>query len=122
MADDAAQDLRGGVMQGGLLDRRVTFQRQVLADDGLGDHVAGWSDLMTVWASKADVSDGEQWRASQAQAHVTTRFRVRWSEAAAGVTPADRLLCEGEVYNIAGRKEIGRRVAVEFTAARLTDR
>lgn len=105
------------------LDRRVTLLRAAVVDDGLQSG-PDWDEpvtLGTVWASKADISDGERWRAGQVQAHVTTRFRLRWSSVTAGLTAKDRVTCEGRTYDIVAVKEIGRREGVEITAAARTD-
>lgn len=102
----------------GHLDRRVQFRRATLVDDGFGQSQV-WADLgAPVFAAKADLSDGERWRAGEVAAHVTARFRVRWSAFAASITPADRLSCEGREYDIAGIKEVeGRRRFLEITAS-----
>lgn len=108
-------------MQAGPLDRRIQFRRAGIGDDGLSASEA-WADYGSpVWASKADISDGERWRAGEVAAHVTTRFQVRWSLFTAGITPKDRLVCEGRTYDITGIKEIGRRERIEITTAARTD-
>lgn len=109
-------------VKAGALDRRVQVRRAVLSDDGLGQ-VLSWADHgAPVWAAKKDISDGERWRAAEVQAHVTTRFTLRWSPFAAGITPKDHLVCEGLEYEITGVKEgPGRRVSIEITAAARTD-
>jgi SPP1 family predicted phage head-tail adaptor len=108
--------------QAGQLDRRVQFRRATLADDGYTTAAETWADLgAPVWASKADISDGERWRAGEVQAHITTRFRVRWSTFSAGITPKDRLVCAGVTYDISGIKEVGRRELLEITAAARAD-
>jgi SPP1 family predicted phage head-tail adaptor len=108
-------------MQAGPLDRRLQFRRATITDDGLAKSET-WADHGSpVWAAKADVSDGERWRAGEVAAHITTRFRVRWSLFTAGITPKDRLACEGRSYDITGIKEIGRREGLEITAAARAD-
>lgn len=103
-------------MQAGNLDRRVQFRRAALTDDGFGS-VETWADLGSeVWAAKADIPDGERWRAGAVAASVTTRFQLRWSGFSTGITPKDRLVCEGREYDITGIKEIGRREGLEITA------
>jgi len=103
------------------LDRRVQFRKVALASDGFG-FAEAWADEGAPQpASKKDISDGERWRAGEVQAHVTTRFVVRWSEFTASVTPAWRLVCEGLEYDIAGKKEIERRRYLEITAAARND-
>jgi hypothetical protein len=49
------------------------------------------------------------------------RFTVRWSPFTAGISPKDRLTCEGVEYDITGIKEIGRRVGVEISASARAD-
>lgn len=109
-------------MTSGALDRLVQFLRASDVDDGLAVTEVFAVHGAPVWASRADVSDGERWRAGEVQAHVTTRFRVRWSSLTAGLTPRDRLECEGRQYDITGIKEVeGRRRMFEITAAARID-
>ena len=103
-------------------DRRVQFRRAALSQGGFGQ-VETWANHGPVTpAEKRDVSDAERMRANEIQAHITTRFRVRWSAFTAGLTPKDRLICEGLVYDISGIKEIGRREFLEITAGARADR
>jgi head-tail adaptor len=55
------------------------------------------------------------------QANITTRFVVRYSAFSAGITPVDRLTCEGQEFDIVGIKQIGRRDFLEITAAARAD-
>lgn len=109
-------------MAAGSLDRLVQFQRYAEEDDGFG-MVEFWTDYgAPVWASKEDISDGERWRAHEVAASITARFVVRWSDFTAGITPKDRLVCEGVSYDISGKKEgKGRRQWIEFTCAARND-
>jgi len=104
------------------MDRRVQFQRFTDADDGFST-VQNWANHGTaVWAQKTDVSDAERFRASEVSAIITSRFVVRHSTFTAGITPKDRLVCEGVTYDISGKKEgKGRRVSFEITAAARAD-
>lgn len=103
------------------LDRRVQFRAKSLVSDGMG-YAEEWADEGDPQpASKADISDGERWRAGEVQAHVTARFVVRSSEFARGVTPAWRMVCEGREYDIFGVKELDRRRFIEITAAARND-
>lgn len=105
----------------GLFDRKLQFRRAALVDDGFSS-VETWSNLgAAVWASKADISDGERWRAGAVAASVSARFRVRWSNLSSGITPADRLVCDGREYDIANIKELGRKVGFEITASARAD-
>lgn len=109
-------------MKAGALDRRVTFRRATATENEFNEDVEAWVFLGAVWASKADVSDGERVRASQVGASITTRFQVRHSAVTAGLTPSDQLFCEARLYEIAAIKELGRRVGLEITAKALADR
>ena len=114
-------------MTPGHLDRRVQFLRLTLSNDEFGPSEVWYGDERDnhgsrVWAKKTEVSDGERWRAGEVAAHVTSRFLVRWSSFTAGLTPKDRLICEGRTYDIVGIKETeGRRQWLEITAAARID-
>lgn len=98
------------------LDRRVSFLRSTLIDDGYqqieGPFIPHGG---VVWAAKMPVSDSEKFRNGVVDVTVTTRFQVRWSSFMAGITREDRLVCEGVEYGIAGIKEIGRREGIEIS-------
>lgn len=108
-------------MRAGELDRRITLQRAVMVPNSLNELVPQWADLATVFAQYLPISDGERIRAQQVGAFATARFRVRWSALTAGLTAKDRIVFEGQVFEIAGVKELQRRVGVEITAAALVD-
>jgi SPP1 family predicted phage head-tail adaptor len=106
----------------GDLDRRVQFGRATVTHDGLTS-VEAFANLGSpVWASKRDVTDVEKARAAEMQASITTRFVVRWSGLTAGLTPKDRLTCEGTDYDITGIRELGRRNMLEITASARADK
>jgi SPP1 family predicted phage head-tail adaptor len=108
-------------MGAGKLDRRVQFQRFTLVDDGFAE-TEQWADHGgKVWASKVDVSDGERLRADQVAANLTARFVVRHSAFAADLTAKDRIVYNGETFNIFGIKEIGRSEGLEITAGARVD-
>lgn len=113
----------------GSLDRRIQFRRAQGADDGFTS-ASGWNAAdpaadnlgSPVWAAKHDISDSERFRAGEEAASITTRFTVRWSSFTRTITPADRLVCEGTVYEITGIKEgLGRREWLEITCAARSD-
>jgi SPP1 family predicted phage head-tail adaptor len=109
------------VIGAGDLDRRVQFRRATLTDTGYGLVESFANHGTPVWAHRRDVSDGERWRAGEVQAHITARFRVRSSAFTRDLSPKDRLICEGRVYDISGIKELDRRRTLEITAAARSD-
>ena len=106
------------------LDRLVQFQRATLSDDGFGQ-VETWADHGSpIWALRQDVTDGEKFRAAEIQATLSTRFHVRSTPFTRDITPRDRLVSEGQSFNIVGVKEAqayGRRQLLEVTCAGRTD-
>ena len=108
----------------GALDRRITLQRATEgAQDGFGQPATTWATLATVWASRADVSDGERVSAGQRDSALMARFVIRSSIAARSVTTQDRLTHEGATWQIKGVKETGdgRLRFIEITAVKDSD-
>ncbi|SDW78187.1 phage head closure protein [Roseicitreum antarcticum] len=117
-------------MSAGRLNRRIQFRRGTMVSDGFGTRLE-WNAAQPeadnhgtpVWAEKADISDGERWRAGEVGAQITTRFKVRYSPFTAGITPKDRIAFDGLTYNIHGIKEPPgtRRQWIELTASARND-
>jgi SPP1 family predicted phage head-tail adaptor len=112
------------MVRAGDLDRRITLQR--LSESGsnaFNEPVEVWTDLATIWARRADISDSERMAAGQVGAALTSRFVVRSSSITRTMTPADRIFYAGSVWNIFGIKETraGRNQYLEITAAREAD-
>jgi SPP1 family predicted phage head-tail adaptor len=105
-------------MQAGKMDRRVTFQKQSTDRDELGQYENIWTDEFTVWARATPISDGEKFGGAEVKAYATHRFQIRYSTAAALVTPTWRMVFEGATFDISGIKEIGRREGFEITATK----
>jgi SPP1 family predicted phage head-tail adaptor len=110
---------RGGAE---ILDQQVTILRAAYTENDLGEQVATWVPLTTVWASKTDIRDSERFAAQEVASTITTRFRFRWSSLVADVTPEDRATCEDREYEIVAVKEIGRREGLELTASARAER
>ena len=101
----------------GRLDRRVQFLRASAVDDGLQSRPGSYAVLGSpVWASRADVSDGEAVTMGQERGVLTSRFVVRRSVFSLGITAKDRLQCDGREYHIQGIKEARRPEFLEITA------
>jgi SPP1 family predicted phage head-tail adaptor len=108
----------------GSLDRRITIQRATEgAQDGFGHPAMTWVSLTTVWASRADVSDGERVAAGQRDTSLMSRFVIRSSAIARTVTAIDRISYDGAIWQIKGVKETGagRLRFIEITAVKDSD-
>lgn len=108
----------------GHLDRRITVQR--LSEglpNGFGEPVETWATLATVYASRADVSDGEKVNAGQRSTALLARFVIRSSVTARTITTLDRISYDSALWNILGVKQTGdgRDRFIEITAARDSD-
>lgn len=90
-------------MRIGALNESITIQRALMIPNDIGEPVETWVDLATVWAAKTDIRGTD------------TRFKIRWRR---DVEPRDRILCEGNYYDITGTVELGRREALEIYATR----
>lgn len=110
-------------MAAGKLDRRIVIERATTTFDAFNSPVETWAPLLTVWAERKDVSDAEKVSAGQVSSMLMSRFVIRSSVAAKGVTPKDRVSYDGAVWNIFGIKETphGRNRFLEITAGRNLD-
>jgi head-tail adaptor len=103
-------------LKAGDLDRRITILRPVEGDDGFQTVGGEPAELMTVWAQVTPIRDGERFAGGVLQATLTSRFLIRWSQAAAGILATDLIRHEGVLHGIAAPpKEVGRRVGIELT-------
>lgn len=105
-----------------ILDRPVQFLRAALVDTGVSEEEQFSAHGTPRFAEKKDVSDSERWRAGEVSSMLTCRFVLRYSEFTRDITPQDRIVCEGRVYEITGIKEVGpRRSFLEFSASVRSD-
>jgi SPP1 family predicted phage head-tail adaptor len=105
----------------GALDRQITIRRYtVVGDDGYGNIIHDWADLVTVAASRMDVSDTERVAYGGIVSELISRFVIRHAGPAATVNAADRLAHKGEPWEIMGVKQTlaGRNRFLEITAKR----
>lgn len=104
-------------MIAGPLDRRVTLRRATVTTNDFGEEVQSWADIGTVWAARAEVSNRERFAAQEIGAELVARYRIRWSQLVADVSPLDRIVAGGREHNITGVALIGRNEGLEITAA-----
>ena len=104
-------------MLAGPLDQRITLRRATVTTNDLGEDIETWSDFATVWAARAEVSNRERFAAQQVGFELVARFRIRYSTRVGDLSPQDRMLIDGQEYNITGVAMIGRREGWEITAS-----
>lgn len=65
-------------MRAGLLNRRVTFQDAIQAQNDMGEVVMSWVDARTVWAAVLPARGSKYFAAQQLQNKASTVIRVRY--------------------------------------------
>ncbi|TCQ28262.1 head-tail adaptor protein [Rhizobium sp. PP-CC-3G-465] len=108
------------------LDRRITLQRASKVANAFNEETSTWLDLAKEWARRRDASDSQKVEllaAGQVGSFRVSRFTVRSSNITRSITPVDRLLHEGVIWQINGVKELdeGRHRFIEITASRDAD-
>jgi SPP1 family predicted phage head-tail adaptor len=102
----------------GELDRRVSLQRLVRGRGVENEPVEDWCEFGEVWGSKRDVAGKKELANGEVVATVTTLFKIRWRS---DVTAQCRVVCEGETYDVADLRQLGRREALQFAGAKRND-
>lgn len=102
-------------MRSGSLDRTITVQRYSETIDDYGAPVFVWSDIVSLRAKKVESTTEEFIRDHGASDETVIVFRARFFD---GITNADRVLYEGNAFNVKELKEIGRRNGLEIRCVR----
>lgn len=80
---------------------RITFQKNEIVVDEIGNHENTWSDYFTCWATTSDKSGDEDDAAGQTVVTERMDFTVRYSsETRAITTDGFRILMGDRIYNI----------------------
>lgn len=102
-------------MRAGNLDRLIEIQRRSTGLDLYGTPVESWTTFATMRAqllkNATDDREGER-------GHTTNAVRTFRMYYFASLSLNDRLLYEGQQYEITGISEIGRRVGMEVSCQR----
>ena len=92
------------------LNVRITFQKSAVRKDKFQNHISGWEDYFTCWATAAasGKSADETHHAGTTQEAELLDFTVRYcSETAAVNSKEYRILLNGRIYNITSIDEMG---------------
>ena len=98
----------------GVMDREVTIQRRTLEENAFAERVEVFTDLLTVWAaveypiSRQDeqIADGLNLTTSP------VNFTIRDTD----ITVKDRIVYDGDNYDIINIAQIGRNDRLKITA------
>jgi SPP1 family predicted phage head-tail adaptor len=92
----------------GTLNWRIQVQRVEIQANEFNEPVETWVDLVSVWAERKEVSARERLAAQQVGAELTTRFTIRYSSQTKDINPRDRIVFDGNIYNITATRNIDR--------------
>lgn len=88
----------------GRMNRRITFQRQSITRDAVGQLVQTWTEICSRMVSLEPLNGREYFNASGENSQVTTRIRVRYDTTVGAIKPYDRAVSyqtsPGTVYDI----------------------
>lgn len=84
-------------MNPGELNKRVTFQRSDTGQDGFGQPVEIWIDVVTVWASVNPIVGREFFAAETISSELTHKVKIRYRS---GITPDMRIKFSERIFEI----------------------
>ena len=87
----------------GLLNIRVTIQKNTLTTDEIGNQINTWEDYFSCAATAGNESGSEKEQAGETVEDGTAAFTVRYCPETLAVTPTGfRIIFQDEIYNITG--------------------
>ena len=105
-------------MRSGKLTEQIDIERFTATVDPDGTPVQTWTRLATLRAEKVEQSTTEYIRNAGASDEEVVVFRARFFD---GVTNADRVVWNGDPFNIKSVAPIGRRKGVELRCVRMPE-
>jgi SPP1 family predicted phage head-tail adaptor len=103
------------------MDRRVTVEVGVPAQDSAGQPIIAWAERARVWAERTAVGGSERFASQQIVAEADTRFVMRHRD---DISPRETLRILGDAgryYDVKRVEEIGRRAGLTIWAKARTE-
>lgn len=104
-------------MTAGRRDRLVTLQSATATQDEYGEEVSTWEAVGTEWAAVFYGKGDERRQAAMEQGQQAATFQVLSNEVTRAVSIRDRIVLEGDNWDIVGIAPMDRAM-IEFTATR----
>lgn len=95
----------------------ITFQRATVSVDDYGGETPSWADLVSVYARVKYGTGQERREAAQERATQAATFECDWNTALATVIVTDRILFEGEAWDVTSKAPLGHH-EIHFAAVR----
>lgn len=107
-------------MRAGNLRERVAFERAAEGTrDAYGNLVPGWIPHLKTFGDVLETMGKERIAAGRMEGQGTATLRIRGSARAREITAADRVHMRGQIWQIVGIAEVGRKGAeIEFLCER----
>jgi SPP1 family predicted phage head-tail adaptor len=85
-------------LRAGQLDREITFITPTITDGvANSDFISGWTEVVTVWAKKTDLTGYEVVQDDQIRYTQPANWTIRYIT---GLTESMRLVYDGKIYEI----------------------
>lgn len=86
-----------------MLNEKVTFQKNEVVTDRIGNHTNTWTDYYICSATISGETGREEQDAGQTVEHPDMNVTIRWCRKAAEITEDGyRIIFHGEIYDIIG--------------------
>jgi SPP1 family predicted phage head-tail adaptor len=89
-------------------DSKIVFERRGAAKDGYGAKTADWAPIAWTWAKYLPGSGTERRTAAQETSVHTAKFVTRATRLTSAVTEQERIVFEGEAWDIKSNVPLGR--------------
>jgi SPP1 family predicted phage head-tail adaptor len=93
----------------GNMDRRIALQSASLSTNNYGEREQTWSTYATVWAQLKYRTGSEKVQDDQVSSTEGATFNIRYSTDTSAAKASDRVVYNGENYEILHIQELGRR-------------
>jgi SPP1 family predicted phage head-tail adaptor len=87
---------------------RITFQKNGITVDAIGNHIAGWTDFYTCWATPVQSGGDENEDAGTTNSVNSQDFTIRYCKKLAELDSTKlRIILNGDIYNITSIDQMG---------------
>ena len=100
-------------MEPGRLDRRILILQRSTSTDAWNQNLGSYVQVLEVWAEVKDLGAKEREEADQRVTVNPKIFTIRYRSE---VTTKHRISFDGDIYQITGMTEIGRKEGLRITA------
>lgn len=106
------------MIEAGVRDRLISFERATTTTDDYGDEVETWAEQATAWAKVLFGTGQERREAAQESASQVASFLVNWTPTLAQIGTTDRIQFDSAAWDITSVAPVGRHDELHITAVR----